>query len=299
MQVNCLDDFCASLGISEDCITKHDLAQLDRDGYLVLQPDANLARVEKLEEMRRVLDDLYEKEGARAGWEGLEFVIEREPGKLAEPGARRVNNLLNKHACFLPLIAMPQMIKAAQHVLKSEFRLSAVDMRDPFKGAGQQTMHIDWHPRMSDADPFDCIMCYFAVDDVRMDNGPLRVVPGSHKKLDYPQEHIDITKSHPNEIFVEAKAGSRIIINSLLWHSGVNNKSGDHRRVIFIEYRKRTLPQLLNQQRYLSDDVKKSLNEAQAWLLGAGPKYPVDESKQFGPGDAYRKRYPAKRSAHS
>ena len=128
-------------------------------------------------------------------------------------------------------------------------------------------------------------------------NGALRVIPGTHKNFDYPDEYINTGETHPDEIYVEIEAGSRIIVNSLVWHSGTENKSGDRRRTFFTEYRPRTIPQLLNQQRYLSDEVKVDLNEAQAWLLSVGPDYPVGKIRHHGPGDAYRERYNIK-SAH-
>ena len=107
-----------------------------------------------------------------------------------------------------------------------------------------------------------------------------------------PDEYIDTTPKHPDEIYVEIEAGARLIVNSLIWHSGTENESGDRRRVTFTEYRRRDLPQLLSQQVYLSGEVKQELNEAQRWLLSVGPEFPVDKSRHYGPGDAYRRRYP-------
>ena len=299
MKINSVSDLFNELDISESLLGDNLRADLDRDGFLVLPPDNDYLKRcgTSLDEMGKVLDALYEEEGDRGGWEGLEFVYEREPGKPADPGAHRLGNLINKHSCFRSLIAMPEVLLAAHHILKNEFRISAVDMREPQKGGGQQRIHVDWEPRMKESDPFDCMFCYFAIDDMHLKNGPLRVVPKTQTTLDYPDEYIDTKSEHPDEIYVEIEAGARFIVNSLIWHSGTENESGDRRRVTFTEYRRRDLPQLLNQQIYLSDEVKQELNEAQRWLLSVGPDFPVDKTRHYGPGDAYRRRY-STASAH-
>ena len=269
---------------AEDTATKYQFTRDAQDDFAI----ESLSRAKKAIE-----DETFkaEVEPVTVNTRKGEFVIEREPGKLADPGSQRVSNLVNKHPCFRSLIAMPEVLVAAHHVLKNDYRVSDVESREPQKGGGLQEMHIDWEPRMKEIDSFDSLVCYFAVDEMRLDNGPLRVVPGTHTKLDWPDEYIDVNAKHPDEIYVEAEAGARIIFNTLLWHSGTESKSEARRRVIFTQYRRRDLPQLLNLQMYLSDEVKQSLDDAERWLLSVGPEFPVDKTRHYGPGNAYRQRY--------
>jgi len=297
--INDIDDVTETLGISNDVLSEPQLADLDRDGFLILPPDPkHLAKFDtNLKDLGDIVDGLVKQEGESGGWEGLEFVIAREPGKLADPGSNRLCNLINKNKKFRSLISMPEVLVAAKHILQQQYRVSAVDMREPQKNGGFQKIHLDWQPRFKETDPWDCMFCYFVIDDVTVDNGALRVIPGTHKNFDYPDEYINTGATHPDEIYAEVEAGSRIIVNSLVWHSGTENKSGARRRTFFTEYRPRTIPQLLNQQLYLSDEIKGELDEVQSWLLSVGPDYPIEKIQHLGPGDAYRERYNIK-SAH-
>ncbi len=299
MAYSALDNVLEALGTPEDCLSDAQLSDLDRDGFLVLPLNPkHLQRYgTSLEDLRDVTDALYEKEGWRGGWEGFEFVIEREQGKMADPGSRRLGNLVNKHPAYRALLTMPEVLVAARHIIGPNLRVSAVDMREPTQFGGRQKIHLDWEPRLSEDDPFRYMFCFFVIDDMNKDNGALRVIPGTHTRLDYPDEYIDTSADHPDEIFVEAEAATRIIVNSLIWHSGSQNTSGARRRTFFTEYRERSLPQSLNQQLYVSQDVIDSLEDAHKWLLSVGDDFPVEEVRHYGPGDAYRRRY-TMQSAH-
>jgi len=153
-------------------------------------------------------------------------------------------------------------------------------------------------PKDSLSKNFECLTCYFAVDDVTRDNGGISLIPGTHKKNSYPDEYLDTKARHPNEIFLEMKAGDVLILNSLTWHRGNINKSGKRRRTIFIEFRSRKLSQGLNQQVYLSDDVKSRLNDFEKWILMVGKDFPTDTVRHLGAGEAYRRKYAGRLSAH-
>jgi len=71
------------------------------------------------------------------------------------------------------------------------------------------------------------------LDDFTIENGATRVVPGSHvvttplaKALAQPLAH------HPREIVITGRAGSVLIFNGHLWHSGRKNESRGPRRCV-------------------------------------------------------------------
>jgi ectoine hydroxylase-related dioxygenase (phytanoyl-CoA dioxygenase family) len=61
------------------------------------------------------------------------------------------------------------------------------------------------------------------------DNGPLRVIPGSHRVSQPPTDVLAFGSGmgpHPDEVKIVAPAGSVILFNSAdLWHSGTLNYS--------------------------------------------------------------------------
>ncbi len=280
-------------------LNENDKDFLDKNGYLVLEdtPDYFKKNNINLNIIKNLLDELVAKEKDRGGWEGLEHVYEKNPGKQAENGSKRIANLLNKGREFIDLVKIPKVLACIDYIFKDRFKISAVSLREPIKNYGLQKIHVDWIPRQNVLDKFKCLTCYIAIDDVNKSNGCVSVIPGSHNILDYPQEYIDVNLKHPKEIEIELKSGQILIINSLLWHRGNANRSGERRRTIFIEYRNRKLPQGLNQQMYLSKNVKEHLSEFEKWLIMVGDKYPTDSIKHKGAGDAYRERYNSK-SAH-
>ena len=178
----------------------------------------------------------------------------------------------------------------------SFIKIGAVDFRDPLIGTGNQILHIDWLPRTKHKDPFESVLVQIVLDNTNKTNGPLRVVPGTHKKLGWPDDHIkNVNLTHKKEKLVFLKKGSIVVINGNLWHGGTGNISGNKRRIILIDIRNRNLPQLLNQKKYIDKKVLNNLNEYQKYLLGVRDIDKNQKEKSFGSGQAYRMKYGRKR----
>jgi hypothetical protein len=280
-------------------LKKDEKAFLDINGFLILKDIPNYFKKKRinLSIIATKLDKLVNLEKDEGGWEGLEHVLKKNPGKKADPGSNRIANLLNKSKEFIELTSIPRVLACIDYLFKDNFKLSAVSFREPIKNYGLQKLHVDWTPRQNLSENFNCMTCYIAIDKVNRSNGGISVIPGSHSLLDYPQEYIDVNLKHAKEIDINLKAGEILILNSLLWHRGNINLSGKRRRTIFIEYRNRLIPQGLNQQKYLSNKVKNNMTEFQKWIAMVGKKYPVNKILHKGAGEAYRKRYKSS-SAH-
>ena len=76
-----------------------------------------------------------------------------------------------------------------------------------------------------------------------------------------------ILKKNQEEIRIEVKAGSIVVANLNLWHAGATNIEGSSRKVIMINVKSRNYDQLLNYKKFLSDDVKASMDESQKYIL--------------------------------
>ena len=140
---------------------------------------------------------------------------ERIEGQHPEPGAQRLNNLINKHKCFRKLITLPEVLCASKLLMKNEFRLSQIILRMPFPGKGDQPWHIDWIPRRKSKDPIRSVLSSLLLDDFIKENGATRIVPGSHKSLKSPEEEDYIYQDHPNQKYIEAPRGSLLIIKNI------------------------------------------------------------------------------------
>ena len=116
---------------------------IDNNGFIVFPP--NKFVLKNLKKILLILENLLAKEKNRAGWEGKEEYYKN--GKRFEKGARRIGNLINKHPIFKELIILPEIIQTAEHIIKDDIKIGAVDFRDPIKSTENQPMHIDWLPR--------------------------------------------------------------------------------------------------------------------------------------------------------
>ncbi|MEM7753570.1 MAG: phytanoyl-CoA dioxygenase family protein [Pseudomonadota bacterium] len=262
------------LGFSGPLLTDDQRAALDRDGFFIvegaLSPDQARA-------MGAAFDQLTVVEGDRGGHE-----------VHIEPGAPRVSNVFNKTDVYDPCLVSAPMLGASQYLL-GEFKLHGANLREPAPGKGHQDIHADVPKKFED--DWWVANGLFLFDDMTRDNGPTRVIPGSHKWPSVNIPHVnwgdweppelspedaalipdDLAGAHPQEVLVEAPAGSVVIINSALWHSGTTNTSGARRRVLHLTYTRRDLPQQLYQRDYLSEALYQRLSPAQRFLFDVEP----------------------------
>ena len=255
----------------------------NENGYCVIEK-SNLP-VEKLSD---IVDFLIEKEGWRGGWEGKEEYIKYQ--KNFQPGAYRLGNLFNKDELFLEIITNEEILSVLESILGDDIKIGALDMRAPKKGTGQQDLHIDWIPK-KELDVSENIVVMIFLDDSDENNGHLRVVPKTHKIKGWIEENTNDKTKHKDEIFLDVKKSSIVFMDANLWHSGTTNKTGKRRRVLFLDVRRRDIPQLLNQRIYLDETVQRKLTEVQKYLLGLGNNDLVFEERVFTAGNVYRKEF--------
>ena len=245
--------------------------------------------VDNLIEFRDIIDSLIEKESWRGGWEGKEQYM--KVNKKFNVGSNRLGNLFNKNKLFLKLLTEKNILKIVYGIMNEDIKFGALDMREPIKNSGFQEFHIDWYPKKSEDDPIENIICFIFLDDANKENGSMRVVPKTQNKIGWIDDYQKDKSSHPDEIFIDVKKGSIVLMNANIWHSGTTNHSGARRRVLYIDVRCRSIPQLLNQQIYLDENTLKNLTEHQKFLLGVGDNDEIFEERSFGVGDNYRKTF--------
>jgi ectoine hydroxylase-related dioxygenase (phytanoyl-CoA dioxygenase family) len=255
-------DFLDDLGAKDDLLTDQEKSLLDSQGYLVL---GKILSDEQVGAIRYRIEMLMQEEGEQAGSELLDSPYIRHP---KEAGADRLADLVNKDPIFDIFYTQPRVLAAVSHVLGREMKLSSLNYRAAKPGAGEQKLHVDWHEAV---DPGDYKVCntIWLLDDFSVANGATRVVPGTHLEGRLPQDILaDPGAPHPDQLILEAPAGTVAIFNSHTWHGGTRNMTSDLRRAIHSYFCRRDQPQQVDQSRYIRPETRARLDPAALTLLG-------------------------------
>ena len=277
--------------ISKKILSRQQKKQLKIEGYTLFKSIPFMRRNVKL--MQSITRRLIKEEGLKGGWEGKEKYYKK--GKHFEKGTNRLGNLINKHEIFSRLILIPEILSAAHEVVGSNIKISGLNLRNPLRNSGRQRIHMDWKPRKKRNERFAGVVCFVFLDHADKTNGPLRLIPRTHKKLGWPEEYVDVMKKQKKEKIMNVKAGTIIVANLNLWHAGSENISGKQRKMIMINIKNRKLPQLINYKKYLNSKVKKNLNDFQKYLLAVRKDDPTQKADSIGVGKYYKDNFNLKR----
>lgn len=274
-----------------DNTTDEELLSLKNDGYVLLKRGQEFWKKYNvdLNTIRNRCDELINLEGKKAGKDGKKY-----SDILAEEGANRLTNLLSKGNCFKNLIAIPDILKCIYSVLGMKFRLSSLDMREPLKNKGHQGLHLDWGQRESlDSEFFQC-SAFILLDKITINNGPLRVIPKSHRDLVNIKSSsgYSLKRSKKDDLLlnyedktnaqkITGNIGDIVILNSNTFHGGTNNIIGDRRRVIFLNYRNKSLRTQLNQYDYIPKNLHNRFNKFEKYLIDLYPTPIIDRIKRW------------------
>lgn len=288
-------DLFKKLKIDANTLTIDQKKFLETEGYLILKSPKFIS--ENLINLRKLCSDLIAKEGSKGGWEGKEKNF--KVGKHFEPGSDRLGNLVNKDEVFGKIILIPEILAAAYEVIKDDLKISGLNFRNPKKNSGRQAYHIDIFPRKKNDDNYSGVVCYIYLDDTKIENGATRIIPKTHKLLGWPEDYIDTSKDDPREIRTIVKAGTVVILNLNTWHAGAENLSGEDRKTIFLQIKKRNESQLLNYKKFLTNNTKQRLNDFQKYLLAIRKEDVTQKEDSFSVGEFYRKVFGKDRGALS
>ena len=228
--------------------------QLDDNGYVVIP---NLIGHAQLQSLRSHVEALFTREGDRAGAEFKQ-----------EAGSRRLANVVAKGRVFWELLTNDRVLPLVGHVLQGSVKLSSLNVRSVNPNwSHPQPLHCDMGALPDQLGNWVCNVVWM-LDDFTPDNGPLRVVPGSHRWQKLPQDELeDPTAEHTQEVTVTGAAGSAIVLNAHLWHGGMANRTANSRTAIHAFYCRRDKPQQQYQKQLLPDEVQQALPTALRELL--------------------------------
>ena len=190
------------------------MTDLDTEGYRVLDrllDDAALAAV------RAAVEEALERDGPR-GPGGTLHVDD-----LAGPAAEAV-------------WTAPPLVAAVEHLLGPDAVRGALHLRAPHPGYGAQALHADFAGPPPPDGPHVAV-AIVALVDVAEDGGATRVVPGTHRwNRTAPGNTVD--RTWPGERRIPLRAGSAVVFDGHLWHSGTRNGSTVRRDALQVTWRK-------------------------------------------------------------
>jgi ectoine hydroxylase-related dioxygenase (phytanoyl-CoA dioxygenase family) len=242
-----------ALGVTENTLTQAEKDQLDRDGYL---PLVGIMSPQLVEQINGRVAELIAAEGDDAGKEVHQ-----------EAGTTRLSDLVNKDPLFEICFTHPRVLAAISHVLRGDLKLSSLNYRAALPGSGLQGLHADWGGAVA---PGEYVVCnsIWLLDDFSEANGATRIVPGSQRSGKTPRDVMpDPTQPHPDEIVLNAPAGTVVIFNSHAWHGGTLNHTDKPRRAMHSYFTRRDQPQQLDQKAYIRPETTARLSEAARFIL--------------------------------
>jgi len=218
------------------------IAQYHADGFLVVPGVIDAATIDALRAAtERIVD------GA-AHVDTHDAVYDLEPGHTrAAPRVRRIKNPERVDPAFAALARHPGITGCLQQLWDQRgvrFDIAKLNMKSAGYGSPVE-WHQDWafYPHTND----DVLAVGVMLDDTELENGPLLVIPGSHKGPTYDHHDpdgffcgaidpevggIDFDKAVP----CTGPAGSISIHHARLLHGSAENQSNRPRRLLLYEF---------------------------------------------------------------
>jgi ectoine hydroxylase-related dioxygenase (phytanoyl-CoA dioxygenase family) len=213
----------------------------NRDGYIVV-PEVFSAT--EIDELRRVTDE-FVAGSARVTANDSVYDLE-DSHTPAEPRVRRLKAPHLIHPAYLAASRNAKVVEILKDLWGSvRFDTGKLNMKSAGYGAPIE-WHQDWafYPHTNE----DLAAVGIMIDDVDMENGPMMVVPGSHKgpihdhhgpngrfcgAMDPQTCDIDLSRAQP----CLGKAGSITVHHVRAVHGSATNFSGRPRRFLLFQYR--------------------------------------------------------------
>ena len=200
---------------------------------------------------------------------------------------QRVWNLFGKDPIFSKIISHDIVFELMSNFLGTEFTCGSYCASRLLPGSPGQELHIDYpywdfynketFPRGLNSSFPQNIQATIPLDVCTKLSGATAFIPGSQKKLHYPNKEDDITSKEQ----MIAKPGDLVFFNGNCWHGAMPNNSENQRAVLLIEFLPKYIKPVEDLVTYLEDDFKKNSSSRIKQLLGLNYEYPkiMDASK--------------------
>ncbi len=149
------------------------------------------------------------------------------------PGApnQRVWNLVNKGEAFRRLLLNETALALVKHLLGDDILMFSMTANIANRGGAPQPLHGDQRFAPPDT-PYPLIAnCAWMLDPFTDENGATRVVPGTHRLGDWPEDGAEI-----ETLPATGPAGGLMVWDGRLWHGTGANRTPKPRRGILAAY---------------------------------------------------------------
>jgi len=211
----------------------------ETNGYLAVE---NVLTEDEVAELRRVTDEFVEKSRLVTV---SDATFDLEPGhREASPRLRRLKHPVTRHPVYARYVRYEPIVDIVASLLGANLRYhgnNKLNMKNPAHGSAVE-WHQDWafYPHTND----DLLEVGIALDDMTEENGPLMVIPGSHKgkTWDHHQDGFfvgavtDPSFAPVGAVPVTVKAGGITLHHVRTLHGSVPNRSDKPRRMFFFGY---------------------------------------------------------------
>ena len=213
----------------------------DRVGAIVV-PDV-LSR-EEVADLRRVTDDFVERARHVAKHDDIYDLEDSHTPK--DPRVRRIKAPHLHDPAYAGLVRHPNIIAALQSLWGPDIRFDTAKLNMKSAGYGAAVeWHQDWafYPHTND----DLAAVGVMMDDMELENGPLMIIPGTHKgpvfdhhfegkfcgAMDPSRKEVDYGAAVP----LTGKAGSITVHHVRAVHGSAPNTSERDRRLLLFQFR--------------------------------------------------------------
>ena len=220
-------------------ITNKQVESYKENGYVIVE---NVVGSATRDAVKAVIADLV---GKAKGLTTHNEIYDLEPSHTPEvPRVRRIKKPTKVHPIFDQLLKSPQMVSILTALLGPNVRMhgSKLNMKDPQYGSPVE-WHQDWafYPHTND----DLLAIGVMLEDITDDNGPLLVMPGTHRDPVY-DHHVDgyfcgamdptaVKLDFSKALSCPGKAGSCSFHHVRLVHGSADNRSSRPRPLMLYE----------------------------------------------------------------
>ena len=218
-----------------------------KNGYLVIENAVSPAQLTAMKNQFSGWVEESRKHGQAYG-ETIDgrARFDLEPGHTSsKPGLRRVNSPVEISDAYFEAMASSDMPELVAELIGPNIKYHHSKINSKLPGSHTE---VKWHqdfpftPHSND----DLITALLMVDDVTLENGPLQVVPGSHKGEIYDLWHDGVFTGAVSEKITEeclskattctGKAGSVCLMHTRLLHGSSPNHSPNPRTLFITVY---------------------------------------------------------------
>jgi ectoine hydroxylase-related dioxygenase (phytanoyl-CoA dioxygenase family) len=221
-------------------LSKEQIEFYRENGYLLVE---NVVTPEQLARMREITYDFIEKSRAVTVSDG---VFDLDEGHSAQsPKLTRIKLPHKQHPYFWEVAKNSGVTEVLRQLLGPNVLLQTSKLNTKAPGGGAAVeWHQDWafYPHTND----NILACGLMLEDVDLPNGPLQVIPGSHKGPVLNHNNADgifcgaIDPSDPDfhhdkAVTLTGKAGSMTVHHARTLHGSAPNRSDRPRLILFYE----------------------------------------------------------------